>query len=213
MDEALNRFVDGYFERLLEWIEQIERDETIDPSIVHETLLRDLSVPRETDQGGGTWDPAIYALSALTDELMLETPWPGRTWWNDHVFEVALFGTRRCSDRFFVLAAEAARLPSTGMLRIFHDCVLLGFRGIYSISEIGETLTRDMGIPPTIDEWLIRTHQRLGEDTRVQRGEKFHRHLVGAAPQSYRNKIVWWSVAACTLLVANIAAFNLLRSA
>tara|TARA_R110002049_G_scaffold4601_2_gene31734 strand:+ start:20105 stop:20749 length:645 start_codon:yes stop_codon:yes gene_type:complete len=209
-NDALDRFVDDYFERLLAWVEHIERDDATDASLVHKDLLSHLQQWREKHQGDQRWKPAVYALAALSDELMLETPWPGRTWWNDHVFEVHLFGTRRCSDQFFVLARKAARDPSSGVLRVFHDCVLLGFRGIYAITELGESVTRELGIPPTLDMWLMQTQQRLGEDPRSEHAEPFHRQLVGAAPQSSRHKIVWWSVAAGTMLVANIAAFSLL---
>ena len=210
MHESLDRFIDDYIERLLAWIDHIETDESLDPLIVHDALLGQLSEAKGA-ASGGPWDPAVYALASLTDELMLETPWAGRSWWNDHVFEVILFGTRRCSDRFFLLANEAAHNRDNGMLRVFHDCVLLGFRGVYAIPELGESLTRELGIPPTVDQWMIQTQQRLTEDASPQNRERFHRRLTGASPNPEKKKIVLWTVAACTLMLANVAALRFFR--
>lgn len=215
MNAALEQFVDDYLETVMLVVDHLQLDEPVNPKELHQTFLGLLTSARESHHHTEQWEDAIYALVALTDELMLEMPWSGRSWWNDHVLEASLFGTRLCSERFFEVAKRAAQQTSGhsggGVLRVFHDCVLLGFRGVYSSPELAKTLTAELGLPATIDQWLIETQQRLADDAMDHRpAAQLHRQLSGAAPNADRRTLVWWAVAAGTLLIANLTVYSLL---
>lgn len=215
MNGILEQFVDDYLERLMALVDHLQLDTPIEPTEVHQTLLGSLTAIRESHHHTDSWDDAIYALVALTDELLLEMPWSGRTWWNDHVLEASLFGTRLCSERFYQLANRAARQPNGdvagGVFRVFYDCVLMGFRGVYSSPELASSLTGELGIPATIEEWLGDASRRLSDDG-IGRCEsaRLHRSLHGAPPNADRRNLVWWAVAACTMLIANVTVYSLL---
>lgn len=211
MSPPLNRFVDDYVERALKIIESIAPESTMDPKRIHQTLSKQLLAGRQSPHHNEHWEVAIYALTAWTDEVMLETDWPGRDWWNDHVLEVNLFGTRLCSERFFELAKAAAHDPASGLLRVFHDCVLLGFRGVYSLTEFGDAVTTQLGIAPTVQQWLCETQERLMLNGTAPKALAVHRQLGGAAPRSDRRLVVWWSIAAGLLLAANVTVYTLVK--
>ena len=80
---------------------------------------------------GEEWKLASYALAALVDDLMIvEIPWEGRTWWENHAIEVELFGTRRRATEFFDRAAKAATLPENDALTLYAAAIVMGFRGV-----------------------------------------------------------------------------------
>ncbi|QDT03974.1 hypothetical protein K227x_23600 [Rubripirellula lacrimiformis] len=218
MKKSLDQFVDDYFESLLAVIDAIQAGESVDPVSLNDALTGRIKTARQSHFHDADWESAIYALVALTDELMLDMPWSGRVWWNDHVMEASTFGSRICSERFYQLATEvardaASRAPGNNVLRVFHDCVLLGFRGVYSVPELSTSTTKELGIPPTIEDWLAKAQMHLSEDTGGDRPARQHRQLGGATPNTTRRNIVWWTVAAGLMLIANVAVFSLtLRS-
>ncbi|TWU56294.1 DotU family type IV/VI secretion system protein [Rubripirellula reticaptiva] len=226
MKESLEQFVDDYIESVLAVIDALHTGDAVDHISLHESLAGRIEAARQSHHHDGDWEAAIYALVALTDELMLEMPWSGRIWWNDHVLEASVFGSRVCSERFYQLAAEASRDssshgrvtsgqvsggPSGGVLRVFYDCVLLGFRGVYSVPGLSASTTNALGIPPTIEDWLARTQHYLADDSTAGEPARQHRQLSGASPNALRRNIVWWTVAAGVMLIANIAVFSLTR--
>ncbi|WP_404309741.1 DotU family type IV/VI secretion system protein [Neorhodopirellula lusitana] len=210
MNESLDQFADDYTECVLALIDRLHADDPMDPVSIHQSLSQRLADARQSHHHDDRWEDAMYALVALTDELLLEMPWSGRAWWNDHVLEASLFGSRDCSERFYQIAARASREPSTGVLRVFHDCVLLGFRGIYSIPGLSASTTQELGIPATLELWLEKTQQQLMADSYVaDPPARLHRTLGGAAPNTTRRSIVWWTVAAALMLVANVTIYTL----
>ena len=80
---------------------------------------------------GEEWAVASYALACLIDELMIvDVPWEGRTWWENHAVEVELFGSRRRATEFFDRVATATSYPDPTALVVFVAAVVMGFRGI-----------------------------------------------------------------------------------
>lgn len=206
---AQDRFVDHYIETVLQVVEQLESEHAPDPQATHELFRQQLVEGRRLLGAGDLWEPVAFALSAWTDEMFLDLPWTGRTWWNDHVLEAELFGTRLCSERFFELARVAARDPSDGVLRVFHDCVLLGFRGLYSLPSHGQSTAKQLGLPATLEQWLAEVQDRLDDQSDGADPAKLHRRLAGAAPEDERRTIVWWSVAAATMFAINVTVYFL----
>ena len=77
------------------------------------------------------WGLASYALASLVDELLIvDIPWTGQSWWENHAFEVDLFSTRRRATEFYAKADKAASYPSQDSMAIFVLAVLAGFRGV-----------------------------------------------------------------------------------
>jgi len=207
--ETLDQFVDDYVETVLACVDQLERGEPLDPAATHEQLLGRLREGRNHPRHDENWEASIYAIAAWTDELMLEMPWSGRTWWNNHVLEAGLFGTRVCSERFYVLAKSVSSDPSGGALRVFHDCVLLGFRGVYGLPDFASDVANELGIPPQLEQWLHQTQERLAIDPIGADSANYRRQLTGAKPCSGRHKVVWWTLAASFMLVINLSIYSL----
>ena len=99
------------------------------------------------------WQLAKYALVAWIDDVLIEAPWPGRTWWEENALEVELFNTRDAFTAFYTKAAEASMLTHKDALEVFYICVVLGFRGLYRDAEAAVTLTESLGLPPNLEAW------------------------------------------------------------
>lgn len=69
-----------------------------------------------------------YALVCWLDEIfILDSPW--KSDWSELSLEVALYGTRDRSFKFWDQARRAEARPETDALEVFFLCVMLGFRG------------------------------------------------------------------------------------
>lgn len=129
---------------------------------------------------GEEWALASYAIAALIDELLIvDIPWEGRTWWENHAVEVELFGTRRRATEFYDRAAKAATFPERDAHSVFVGAVVMGFRGIL----------RDK--PEALEAWLRSNGQslKLGQSLPVipEQAED----LPGAPPLKQMASLVW----------------------
>src|SRR6056297_1263404 len=197
---------DRYIEQVLQVWEAIERGDKLDPEPTHSRLKGLLRDATATVDDVDAWQTTLYALAAWTDELLLETPLSGREWWHGRVLEVEFFGTRVCSERFFQLAQHVAKTPGHASLRIFYLCVLLGFRGVYAHGNPAE-----FGLPATLPEWMQATRTRLAARQALPLPVALERRLRGAEPVDLRRRIVWWAIAATSLLAANVTLYSLTR--
>lgn len=207
--EAIDQFADSYMEAVLHLMEGIERGVSPDAPDVHAALVRRLKNGRVAMRQHDDWNGVAYALAAWTDELLVDAEWKGRMWWRDHVLETHLFGSRLCSERFFLLAKVAAKSPESGVLRVFHDCVALGFQGVYALPEHAEVFAAQVGIAPTREQWIADAQTRLVDATTTLSPARQRRLLDGAPPLDRRLHLVWWTVAACVLIAVNITAWTL----
>lgn len=141
------------------------------------------------------WELASYAVVSLVDELLIvDTAWPGQSWWENHALEVDMFRTRNRATAFYDRAEQAVGLASRDALEVFMLAVVLGFRGIY----------RDQ--PEALQSWLRAKEQlvKVGQgrpplpDAAVE--------LSGASALTGRIGLVWASLvtalAAACLVVA-----------
>lgn len=138
---------------------------------------------------GEEWTLASYALAALVDDLMIvEIPWEGRTWWENHAIEVELFGTRRRATEFFERASKAAALPDKDAMTLYAAAVVMGFRGVL----------RDK--PEALDAWMrsnvpsIRLSE--GRPTLPSRVTA----LPGAPPLPHSVGLIWHALVTIALL-------------
>jgi type VI secretion system protein ImpK len=141
------------------------------------------------------WELASYALTALVDELLIvDVPWTGQGWWENHALEVDLFRSRNRATAFFDRAEQAVGLASRDALETFILAVVLGFRGMF----------RDQ--PQALEAWLKKQEQlvRVGQgrppvpDTPVE--------LSGAPPLSGRAKLMWASLATALAAACGVVA-------
>lgn len=132
---------------------------------------------------GEEWALASYAIASLIDELMIvEVPWPGRSWWENHAVEVELFGTRRRATEFFDRVTKAASYPDPSTLMIYVAAVVMGFRGIL----------RDK--PEALEAWMRSNGQVIklaaGRPTVPTQGHE----IAGAPPLRNATSLVWHTV-------------------
>lgn len=129
---------------------------------------------------GEEWALASYALACLIDELLIvEIPWAGREWWENHAVEVELFGTRRRATEFFDRVSTAASYPDPAALIVYMACVVMGFRGIL----------RDK--PDALEAWMRSNGQAIrlsyGRPAVPTQGQG----LSGASPLRNATALVW----------------------
>lgn len=97
------------------------------------------------------WELASYAMAAVVDELLIvDIPWAGQSWWENHAFEVELFNTRRRATEFYAKADMASSYQSKDAAAMFVMAVLVGFRGVL----------RDQ--PEQTEAWLRSHIQAIG---------------------------------------------------
>lgn len=138
---------------------------------------------------GDEWTLASYALAALVDDLMIvEIPWAGRSWWENHAIEVELFGTRRRATEFFDRAAKAAALPEKDAMTLYAAAVVMGFRGVL----------RDK--PEALDAWMRSNAPSIrisdGRPTTPSRPQG----LPGAMPLPHAVGLIWHTLVTMALV-------------
>lgn len=204
--------VDPVFRQGLVLLARIQRGDVLDAAQEQRRLLAFLEQGAIVAGSSQEWKLAEYALVAWLDEMLVDTPWSGQDWWSNNVLEVALYQTRICHERFYVLAGEAAESTRRDALNVYHDCVVLGFRGLYRSSTLVADLTRRQGLPPNVTEWLRQTELsiRIGEDRRPLAGAL--RTVQGARPLVSAERTVWAWTAAAILLALNIACYRMLMA-
>jgi type IV/VI secretion system ImpK/VasF family protein len=142
---------------------------------------------------GEEWALASYALAALVDDLMIvEIPWAGRTWWENHAIEVELFGTRRRATEFFDRAAKAATLPEKDAATLYAAAVVMGFRGVL----------RDK--PEALDAWMRSNVPSLRISEGRPKTPALAHGLPGATPLPHAVGLIWHALVT-TALVAMLA--------
>ena len=106
------------------------------------------------------WELAKYALVSWIDDVLIEAPWSGRDWWENNSLEFAYFNTRDRATEFFKKAKEAAQLTRRDALEAYYVCVVLGFRGLYALSE-SAFLADQLELAPNIESWARRTAKSI----------------------------------------------------
>lgn len=97
---------------------------------------------------------AKFALTALLDETIMRSSWPGKSNWEKRMLQDELFNTTNASEEFFIKLEQLRRVESkeTELLDVFHWCLLLGFEGKYNDRE-------------TLDPLIWELKQELGLTT------------------------------------------------
>jgi type VI secretion system protein ImpK len=108
------------------------------PQNVHARLkgfvdaLRDRA--RESGLSGREADDIAYAIVALIDEVAMGKGEPLRGTWMSQPLQLVFFNETLAGEGFFKRLAEIRRDPRRAdALRVYYQCLLLGFQGQYSI--------------------------------------------------------------------------------
>jgi type VI secretion system protein ImpK len=87
---------------------------------------------------------------------MISHPWSGRDWWESNSLEFALFKSRDRATKFYAKAKQAAELTRRDALEVFYLCVVMGFRGLYSLPE-ARVIADQLNLPMSVGQWAQNT--------------------------------------------------------
>ncbi len=148
--------VDPIFLKVLSLMESVDRDDVVSPEAERQDLERVFSEAESNVPESSGWPLAKYALAAWVDDLLISTHWSGRDWWESNSLEFAFFNSRDRATQFYVQAKEAAELSSRDALEVFYLCVVLGFKGLYELSE-SQIIAGQLDLPMSIEAWTKTT--------------------------------------------------------
>ncbi|MDD4268217.1 MAG: DotU family type IV/VI secretion system protein [Pirellulales bacterium] len=148
---------DPVFLHVLDLLERIGRGE--DPPAAEERgRIRGWIDQAEAHLGQREdWMLAKYALVAWIDDLLIDAPWEGRSWWRENALEVEVFNTRLRNEEFYAKARLASSLTAKDALEVFYLCVVLGFRGLYRDPAAAAVLAPPRGLPADLETWARQT--------------------------------------------------------
>ena len=195
--------VDPIFLKVLALMESVERDDVLSPESERQALERVFGESESQVSEGSGWPLAKYALAAWIDDLLISASWSGRDWWESNSMEFAFFKTRDRATQFYTRAKEAAELPQRDALEVFYLCVVLGFQGLYQLSE-AKIIAGQLDLPMSIEAWTKSTSGAL--QLRLGRPpiRETPRVPTGAPPLESRYRVV--GAAVVTVILSMLTA-------
>jgi type VI secretion system protein ImpK len=111
---------------------------SISPELIHDRLhgfVESMRArAREQGMSGRDADDMAYAIVALADEVAMGKPDPLRGYWLGRPLQLALFNDTLAGEGFFTRLTELRRDPRRAdVLRVYYQCLLLGFQGKYAM--------------------------------------------------------------------------------
>jgi type VI secretion system protein ImpK len=108
------------------------------PDMIHSRLIGFVDAMRERarDQGMSQKDAddVAYAVVALCDEIAMGKPEPMRGFWMTRPLQLHFFHENLAGEGFFQRLDELRRdARRMDVLRVYYQCLLLGFQGKYSM--------------------------------------------------------------------------------
>jgi len=152
---------------------------------------------------------ARYALCALLDETVLNTPWGSQSVWATESLLITLYRERTGGERIFQIISALSEQPGGNLhlLEFLFVCLSLGFQGKY-------------GIIPNGQQQLERVRADLYHTIRRQRrdgGEAISPHWQGLRdprPRVARTLPLWVAVACAGAVITGLfVAFTLMLNA
>ena len=151
---------DPIFLCVLDLLDRISRNQASSPEDEAGLILNHF---REAEAQVGDiqgWDLAKFAITSWIDDVLIEAPWEGRGWWEENSLEFSFFRTKDRATEFYLKAKQAAELSRRDFIEVFYICVVLGFRGLYALSE-SQFLAEQLQLPATVQEWAKRTARSI----------------------------------------------------
>ncbi len=136
---------------------------------------------------------AAWAVGALIDDIVLNTPWGAHSQWSTQSLVGTLYHEVDAGERFFDRLAELERQPGRyrDLLELMYCCLLLGFEGRYRIQSGRGSRLAD--ITDGLYRLLARTDAEPELSPHWRGSEIRHKPASTALPM--------WVVAAGTLLI------------
>ena len=115
-----------------------ELDGATSPELIHNQLGKFIEGLRERALNQGMAqrdaDDIAYAIVAFADEIAMGKPEPMRGYWMTRPLQLQLFNETLAGEGFFQRLQELRRDPRRAdVVRIYYQCLLLGFQGKYSM--------------------------------------------------------------------------------
>ena len=149
---------DPIFLHVLELRERILRGTAVSPMEAQDAICERLrSAGKCLENRPEDWELAKFAIVAWIDEMLTNTEWRGRGWWEENRLEDREFGSREARLGFYLKAKEAAELMNRDALEIFHVCCVLGFTGFYDDRENASRDAEKHDLPGDRAAWARRT--------------------------------------------------------
>lgn len=105
-------------------------------------------------------DAAFYSIVVMLDEVILCSELPYRKEWRDNLLQIKYFGHSTGGVEFFNMLNKIIESGSQAGW-VFLLCLLLGFRGKYSVSNNNE-----------INDYILRLKKQCGLNIRVEEKNK-----------------------------------------
>ncbi len=105
-------------------------------------------------------DAAFYSIVVMLDEVILCSELPYRKEWRDNLLQIKYFGHSTGGVEFFNMLNKIIESGSQAGW-VFLLCLLLGFRGKYSVSNNDE-----------INDYILRLKKQCGLNNRVEEKNK-----------------------------------------
>lgn len=198
--------VDPIFLHVLELLERCSAGENPQPHEERPKIVALIDQAEALLGASEEWATAKYGIASWIDEVLVDAPWSGAEWWSNHVLEVQYFGTRLCSEQFFLKAREASESLDRDALEVYYNCVLLGFRGMYGEQQMAAAFAQAHGMPPDLESWARQTalSVRLGQGRPPL--AVVRQDVQGASPRRSRAAVGWIWVAAGAAALLNAVA-------
>ena len=108
------------------------------PELIHERLIGFVDVMRDKARELGMAqrdiDDVAYAIVALLDEVAIDRGEPVRGFWMSRPLQLHFFHENLAGEGFFQKLQEMRRDPRRAdVVRVYYQCLLLGFQGQYAI--------------------------------------------------------------------------------
>lgn len=144
-----------------------------------------------------------YALTALIDEYILNSAWPGRLDWSNHLLQVELFSERMAGVHFFnkIEKLKQAADRNVDVLELYYACLVLGFQGQYRFEDGEKLKALSVSLSDVISHYRGPLDTRLSEPFNMELPEKQNRKMP------ITHKIIYVSVG---LIVAMYLIYGLI---
>lgn len=119
-------------------------------------------------------DAAFYSIVVMLDEVILCSELPYRKEWRDNLLQIKYFGHSTGGVEFFNMLNKVIESGSQ-VAWVFLLCLLLGFRGKYSVSNDDE-----------IQDYISRLKKQCGLNIRVEEKNKI-------SFKQKKNKLSWFN--------------------
>lgn len=127
---------------------QLGPHETTQPDMVHMQMRRYLEALQGRGREAGYPEQDIklmsYALAALADEVVMSTSGKVRDIWAAQPLQMVMFSENTAGENFFGHLEQVRQNPQQiDVLRVFFQCMVLGFQGKYAVRG-GEVALSDL---------------------------------------------------------------------